>query len=233
MSAFSFKAERPPFPRWLGPFSPSRGRYSGFRFHSRQLGTWVAGADEQAFWAVDDTPGVQALTRLVLDQWNGGRILLLTNGMIIKPLQRDQEIGRRVLVGRFQGNVVLRRPNGGRFDLGAARGMAPGAPWPGPGTIGLECVIARDGSLTCIWHHPTPDGQIEVRERLFGPDQGLAAGFRSARPGHAEGRVRITANGLVITNRQSRNGDWSPMYVGRVLPHSMLNRSEWIQREQP
>ena len=56
-----FEAEAVPFPRWLGPFSPARGTYSGFRFHHGRIGTWVENSDGREFWTVADSPGVQAL----------------------------------------------------------------------------------------------------------------------------------------------------------------------------
>ena len=133
MTAPVFEVERSPFPRWWGPFSPARGTYSGFRFHQKRLGTWVENEYGKAFWALVDSPGVAALARTILQEWHGGRVLLLPNGLVIKPLQGDLEVGQRVLVGRFRGPVVLERPDGrskivefvGRGEFGIASGGMP------------------------------------------------------------------------------------------------------------
>lgn len=231
MTTFSFEVERKPFPRWLGPFSPARGTYSGFRFHQRRLGTWVESEQMREFWPLLESPGARSLARTVLDDWGGGRVLLLPNGFVIKPLQGDYEVGRRVLIGRFRGAVVLERPEGGVFDLSNPGQIAPGAPWPGPKTTGLECAIQPDGSLACNWYHPTKTGRDEVRALLHPPDRLLASGFRKCRPSDTGGRVRVTANGHAITNRQERDGAWVSLYVGRIHPDSWPHRKEWIGKE--
>jgi hypothetical protein len=231
MSEFTFRPERPPFPRWLGPFSPARGQYSGFRFHSRRLGTWLEGRHGREFWPVMDSGAVRTLGRLVLDHWHGGRVLLLPNGFVIKPLQRDGEVGKRVLIGCFSGPVRLERPAGDVFDLSMPGRLTPGQRWIGPKTTGLECVIQADGSLECEWYHPTNVGRESVREVVCGPDALLARGFRAARPRDPAGRVRLTANGYVITNRQDPDGSWVTLYVGRISVRSLLRRSTWIRKD--
>jgi hypothetical protein len=231
MTTLSFALERRPFPRWWGPFSPARGTYSGFRFHQRRLGTWVENERGREFRPLLNSPGAMALARTVLDEWDGGRVLLLPNGLVIKPLQGDHEVGRRVVISRFQGAVVLERLKGGVFDLSNPGQIAPGAPWPGPKTTGLECAIQPDGSLASNWYHPTMTGHDEVRESLHAPDLSLGSGFRRARPNDRGGRVRVTANGHVITNRQEWDGGWVSLYVGRIPPSSWPHRNQWIGGE--
>ncbi len=233
MTTLSFAVQRKPFPRWWGPFSPARGKYSGFRFHQRRLGTWVENEHRREFWALVDSPGARLLARTVLDEWGGGRVLLLPNGFVVKPLQRDIEVGRRVLLGRLRGPVVLERPDGGVFDLSNPGQLAPGEPWPGPKTTGLECAIQPDGSLACTWYHPTTMGRKKVRELVSGPDRLLAAGFRRARPRDTGGRVRVTANGHVITNRREWDRTWVSLYVGHVSPAVWIHREQWIGKEDP
>ncbi len=228
MTTFTFHVQRSPFPRWWGPFSPARGVHSGFRFHARRLGTWVGTEFGREFWCMQDSPGARALSQLIRDHWQGGRVLLLPNGLVIKPLQRDLEVGERVLVGRFQGAVVLEEPEGGVFDLSAPGSLAPGALWPGPKSAGLECAIQPDGSLECTWYHPAEWGREMIRMQLHPADRQLASGFRLARPGESGGRVRVTANGFVVTNRQDRGLAWIPIYVGRIAPESWLHHQEWI-----
>src|ERR1700730_17051381 len=107
MRSFTFKTESTPFPRWLGPFSPARGTRSGFRFHQGLLGTWVSDDEGMSFWPIVDSQGARDITILVRGEWGGGRVLFLPNGFVVKPLQADDEIGQRALIGRWRGAIVL------------------------------------------------------------------------------------------------------------------------------
>ncbi len=229
MSSLVFEAEDRPFPQWLGPFSPARGNYSGFRFHDGRFGTWVEERDTRTFWAVADGRGERGIAKLVREEWGGGRVLFLPNGLVVKPLPGNEEVGRRVLIGQFSGTIVLEGPDGSRFNLSEPGRLRPGDPWPGPKTTGLECAIDPSGSLTCCWYHPTDWGRDTVSEQLRGPDRTLAAGFRKARPHDMGGRVRITAHGHVITNRQV-GGAWAAYYVGHVDTNSWADWDPWIRR---
>ena len=230
MSSFIFRPEPGRFPRWMGPFSPSRGTRSGFRFHQGQLGTWVTSGSDRAFWPVVDGQGAREITTLVRRKWGGGRVLFLPNGFVVKPLQEDDEVGQRALIGQFQGPIVL---DTGRsaFDLSKPGDLRPGDLWPGPTTTGLECVMQSNGSLLCSWYHPTRFGRDEITELLRGPDRGLAAGFSAARPGDAGGRVRVTANGSIITNRQESDESWLSIFVGKIDAASLKDWSMWIEKE--
>ena len=228
MSDFSFAPQARPFPAWYGPFSPARGVHSGFRFHSGRFGTWVETRQGREFWAVRESSGTRTIARTVLDSWGGGRVLLLPYGLAIKPLQRDEEVGRRALIGRFGGPVVLRRPDGTLFDFSRPGNLSPGDEWPGPTTTGLECTIKADGSLFCQWYHPAPWGRLEVSAQLCGPSRHLRDGFRKARPGEEAGRVRVTADGQVITNRHLGGGRWIGRFVGVVTCETWPLRKEWI-----
>lgn len=230
MTAFVFAPLEPPFPRWMGPFSPARGDHSGFRFDNGWLGTWVGDESGYAFWPFVESPGARALAALVRQHWRGGRVLLLPNGFVVKPL-RDEEVGRRALIGRFTGSIVLERRDQPRFDLSQPGNLRPGDRWPGPTTTGLESAIQSDGSLICSWYHPTSLGRDEVRNQLREPDRSLLEAFRAARPGATGGRVRITANGHVITNRQESSGSWACLYVGYVDPRRWNDWEQWIEKE--
>jgi hypothetical protein len=91
--------------------------------------------------------------------------------------------------------------------------------------------MQANGSLVCSWYHPTRFGRDEVSELLRAPDRALAAGFGAARPGATGGRVRITANGFIITNRQENNGSWVSILVGRIDPGSFSDWKSWIEKE--
>lgn len=232
MSLFRFQGMKKPFPRWLGPFSPATGTRTGFRFHGGRLGTWLGDDLSLTFWALADSQGVRTITSLVINEWGGGRVLFLPNGYVVKPLQANDEAGRRVVIGLFQGEIILERPNRSLFNLGSPGAIRPGDRWKGPTTTGLKCVMKPDGALVCTWYHPTRWGRDEVYEVLRRPDRSLAEKFRSARPGDASGSVRITANGHIITNRQEMNGYWESMYVGHVDSSSWNGWDQWIRKER-
>lgn len=231
MSVFAFKALEGPLPRWMGPFSPARGIRTGFRVREDRLGTWVEDSSDLCFWKVVETRGARELMVLVQTRWGGGRVLFLPNGFVIKPLQEDSEVGRRVLIGRVTGAMRLELPGDSRFDMSDPGPLRPGDPWPGPTTTGLECVITYDGSLSCTWHHPTQYGRDDVTHTLRASDSSLAAAFRTARPGESSGRIRITANGHVITNRQEVGNRRDSVYVGWIDPKSWPDWSNWISKE--
>ena len=214
MTPFAFKAEKLPFPRWMGPYSPSRGAKSGMRVRENKLGAWRQSNFEAEFCPAIPTPGVGDLVNLVRAHWGGGRILLLPTGHIVKPLQDEEEVGQRVLIGQFRGGLVLSRSGTSGFSL-EEPGLKPGAIWTGPSMLGLETSLdASTGELTCEWKHPSALGQDIVRAKVRKPDATLAAGFRVCRPADSNGRVRVTANGHVTTMVQRPNGDWVCHYVG-------------------
>ncbi len=211
MSTFTFQPETRPYPRWMGPFSPSRGNKTGFRFHDGRLGTWVTDDEGSEFWYVQRSQGAREIEILVRGEWGGGRVLFLPNGLVIKPLPGDEEVGQRVIIGRFSGTIVLEDEYGGTFNLNEPDTQTPGGAWHGPTTVGLECVMKSSGCLNCSWYHPTQWGRDEETRQLAGPNPGLAAGFRRARPRHTGGRVRITPHGHITTNKKTSDG-WVSRY---------------------
>jgi hypothetical protein len=226
--SFSFVPADKPFPRWWGPFTPARGTKRGFRFNGGRLGTWVENEDGRAFWPVCRSPGVVKLEKLVLDVFDGGRVLLLPNGTIVKPLQSDAERGQRAYLGEYAGDVVLETPHGTTFSLHKPGRLKPGDRWTGPTSTGLECTIASNGSLSCSWYHPTAYGRDDETHTMTAANAALAQGFRAARPGEQAGRVRVTARGHVITNRQVR-GTWHCFYVGQIDIDKWPHLDDWIE----
>lgn len=229
--SFSFEPFLRPYARWMGPFSPARGTLSGFRFHHGRLGTWVQDTAGREFWSIPDGSGVRALQRLVLDEWGGGRVLFLPNGLVIKPLPGEEERGQRQVLGRFKGPILLEMPNQDLFDLAAPWESEPGSRWHGPRTIGLECVMHSDGSLHCKWYHPAKYGRDEEEHVLLGSSTVRASGFRACRPGQSSGRVRVTANGHIMTNRQKDDGTWVSLYVGWINPEAWGDWDHWIMEQ--
>lgn len=234
---FDFEPCRKPFSRWLGPFSPARGTYSGFRFHAGSLGTWMHEETGRVFWSAAPSAGAAGISKLVTANWGGGRVLFLPKGLVIKPLpgqgtDNDEDVGRRVVIGRFQGTLTLLRPDGSRFDMADPGTLVPGHEWSGPTTTGLECKMQADGSLVCAWYHPSPLGRDEVREKIRGADARLYAAFRKARPDNTSGRVRITLHGHIITNRCT-GSRWQAFYVGRVAASSLPGDwNDWIKEDK-
>jgi hypothetical protein len=226
--SFSFEPAPAPFRRWWGPFSPARGTFRGFRFHDGRLGTWVEDDDSRAFWPVKHSTGLAKLEKLVLTSFKGGRVLLLPNGCVVKPLQSDAERGKRAYLGEYAGDVVLEMPDGAPFSLDRPGRIKPGDRWPGPTSTGLECKITGTGSLECTWYHPAIHGRDDVTHPMIGSNPALAHGFRLARPGEQSGRVRVTAKGHVITNRKVR-GTWVCFYVGHIDIKKWPHLNEWIE----
>jgi hypothetical protein len=122
---------------------------------------------------------------------------------------------------------VLEKPDGGTFDLAAPGPLTPGDRWPGPSTTGLACVIdARTGTLRAESVVPTAEGLLQTTFEVWKADPVLARGFSLARPYEGGGRVRVTANGHVITNRQ-RRGQWECVYVGLVDVAKWPHVADW------
>lgn len=224
MSSFGFEAWGPPFPAWLGPYSPARGNRSGFRVHGGKLGAWVTEDGVSSFWTIERSPGVRALEQLVVRHFRGGRVLLLPNGLVVKPLNRDEERGRRVLIGRYAGCVIIESTDE-YVDL-SDEDYEAGSIWPGPSSIGLECSLSDDGSLRTRWWRETAFGEKSAQCVVHGTDRRLAASFRQVR-GESSGRVRVTAHGLVLTNVEEY-GEWSPYVVGRIDPASWPHEHAWV-----
>ena len=229
MSEFIFEQFKWPFPRWLGPYSPARGAYYGFRLHYSRLGVWKINDDWEEFWPMEQTAGGRKLEDLILRKWGGGRVLFLPDGHVIKPLQEEYEKNIRVVIGKFSGNILLKMPNGGLFDMSDTTKYKIGGEWRGPKSTGIECTIRRDGSLITKWINPTPFGVEELTERVCGYDFALAMGFRNCRGGKTIGRVRVTSGGLVITNKKLQNGEWQSRYVGKIDVNKWPSKAEWIQ----
>lgn len=217
-----------PYPKWLGPYSPSRGKRSGFRVRGCRLGAWVGDEWGASFWEASSSEGVERLSRIVTETWGGGRVLLLASGVVVKPLPTEADIGRRVVIGYYSGPVRLDRADGGTFDFSAPGQLEPGDLWPGPSGTGLECILHDDGTLSCTWRHPTSYGwDIETRELRY-RDPALSRGFKAARPRDRAGRVRLTENGCVITKARNRNGDWESRFVAKIDPPALSEWRNWI-----
>lgn len=229
MTAFTFRAASPPFRRWMGPFSPSRGDTYGFRVRNKTLGVWISSSFGMEFWTAVGS-GAADLARHVAQHFGGGRVLLLPLGLVVKPL-RDEEVGKRALVGWFEGALRLMSEFGETIDMCEVDGLRPGEVWPGPTTTGLECVVTDAGALHCSWYHPAPYGREETRCQLRDADERLLAGFRRCRPNDVAGRVRLTMHGHVITNRQTPEGSWECLYVGWVDPRTLATSNNWISKE--
>jgi hypothetical protein len=206
--------------------------YSGFRINRGRCGTWVEAAGGSSFWEIEPCEGADQLSLLMQREWGGGRVLLLPNGFAVKPLHSEDERGAIVLIGRFSGSIVLMQPDGTRFDLSRPSTLQAGDPWPGPKSTGLECALQNDGAITCNWYQTLATRSGYITEQLRGPDRVLAAGYQAARPGEVSGRIRVTANGIVITNRRLSDEGWSALYVGAVEPSSWNDWDHWIDRTQ-
>ena len=226
---FKFLPEKRPFPLWLGPYSPARGSTVGVRFHAGEPGVWVPDVHGSNFWFLADSYGTRILSKTVKDNWGGGRILFLPSSHVIKPLPGHEERGYRVVIGRFEGSIVFNMPSGEDFNLDNPGSSLPGDLWPGPNTIGLECVVHSNGSLTCSWQHCDGEDDLSEVVTLVNQDPTLAMRFKRARPRDQAGRVHLTAHGHVYTNRKSETGEWLAYYVTHINTAGW-NWSHWIGR---
>jgi len=224
-----FTPETLPFPCWVGPYTPARGSYYGFRIRGGMLGAWVSSDDGHSFCEVQQSDGVKRLTDLVARHWSGGRLLFLPSGLVVKPLQNDDERGARVVVGRYEGSFPVRVGNNWLDFLAPSLGIAAGSVWDGPGTIGLECSIKADGSLLTSWDAPSEFGAERHQHVISGPNNALLTGFRAARPSDEGGRVRVTVGGHVMTKKEMRHG-WKTFYVGRIATDNLRNWDNWKRR---
>lgn len=226
--SFVFAQAPSPFARWVGPYSPSRGtKKSGFRFHKKKLGTWVARANTLEFWQVDRSPGVSALEALVQKSWGNGRILLLPDGTVIKPDQSGD--GRRYLIGHIRGPIVVVRPDMTRFDYSGSHSLTPGKLWPGPRTTGIECKIDSSGRISCTWGIPATLGTLEQTVPVSGQHPQIAAALRAARPGVVDARVRIQSGGAVITSSDGGDDDdLVPHYLGQIDVACWPSVANWV-----
>jgi hypothetical protein len=225
--SFEFTPYSQPFPEWHGPYSPARGDDWGFRVREGLLMTVVATDDGREEWLVRQSEGAELLQQVVRSHWGGGRVLLLPNGLVVKP--NPDGSGERWVIGQIVGPVILDRPDGTEFNLADPGELNPGDRWPGPGTTGIECVIkAQTGRLCADTRVPTPTGFLETTFEVLDSDDAIAQGFQLARLGIGGGRVRVTANGHVITNRQ-RHGRWECVYVGQIDVSEWAHREEWAE----
>lgn len=217
---FVFTPESEPFSYWKGPYSPSRGGTSGFRVRGGRLGACVD--DVRNFRPVEESKEVLKLAGLVQRIWGGGRLLFLPSGHVIKPLRED-ETGRRVLIGRYTGGIRL-CTNDTILDLSPSNRFQEGSYWPGPSMLGLECYLSGDGTLTTEWTEPTDLGVAKHRATI-GRELLLLSGFRKCRP-YGGGRVRITIGRHAIT-KLKKGSRWVCCYVGQADPALFVNWDRW------
>ena len=98
------------------------------------------------------------LADLVTSTWGGGRLLFLPTRLVVKPRDGEDEAGHRDVIGRISESISFADPDGRLFDLSDLGQLKAGDVWYGPNTIGLECVLESDGSLSCRWYHPNKIG---------------------------------------------------------------------------
>lgn len=91
-----------PHPKWHGPYSVVPGRSSGLRVRRGAIEAqlWRNGYAET--WVIDDSQGNRSLIATVQATYGGGRLLLLPNGAVIKPVASSSE-GERRLLGHWWG----------------------------------------------------------------------------------------------------------------------------------
>jgi len=221
-----------PFPFWYGPYSPARGNTTGFRIKYGKLGVWVYADKKRAFWLANQTSEMQGLAALVVQNWAGGRVLFLPCGYVAKPLQADIDRGKRVIIGEYSGEFSISGA-GNNIDFSQENILSPGSKWPGPTTIGLECIFdAGDGSFATRWYSPGNTGKpwVLYKRKIATANNQFVSTFRSVRPSDAKGRVRLTVGGHVITSVQSQ-GTWKCFYLGKIDTSQFRDWDQYLTRK--
>ncbi len=224
----NFTPYQPPFPSWLGPYSPARGTKSGFRIKSGELGAWVHSDESAQFWLVGKTSGTRQLEKLVEQHWRGGRILFLPCGYVVKPLQDEDVRGERVVIGEYEGEFVL-EGEGKSIDFSRSNRFLCGSEWLGPSSIGLECTLRMHGSLVASWYYPSDFGQESRKESIANMSTEFISIFQRVRPYSGGARVRLTIGGHVITNKETDEG-WKAFYISRIDTSQFSNWGKYIRR---
>ena len=224
----SFTPMNLPFPMWLGPYSPRRGTYSGWRVNGGRLVATVYSRGRQENWQAVEDDGIKALCRHVSWHFGGGRVLILPSGHVVKP---DQEGWRqRYVIGSLCGIPRLHNASGGVFDMSGPKGISPGQMWPGPASTGIECVIRTKGQMTSNRVFDLGNGEEEEALQVVSSACHIWRAFREVR--HANGgRVRVTCLGVILTNHNhgSRHRpDWSTHYLGTIDLDDWRHHNEWV-----
>ena len=232
MSGFEYVGEKPPYRRWWGPYSAATGTTYGFRVREGKFGVWHRGDAGLEFWTAPETPAVLALIHDVQRAWRGGgRLLLLPNGYIVKPLQNDGDRNIRAFIGTFRGSLVVRGPRGECLNYSDPARVQPGEEWSWPNTTGLAAVMQEDGALRCSWVHPDDSGKLKTECLITGANAKLYAGFRLRRI-ESTGRVHIHPGGHVTQNCDIGFGNWRCRYVGRLGLGKLDDWSGWVGKER-
>jgi hypothetical protein len=214
----------PPFQRWVGPYSPRRGK-SGLSLRLDGISSIepaMSGSGEIG-WKLQESSSLERAILAWRRSFGGGRLLFMPTGEILKPLSEEDERNKRVLVGRFSGSPRFVADDSGRSicDLASPDVLRRADAWTGPHAIGLECILKVDGSLHCEWYGPAEEGHIIQRTCILGPSRNRFIGFRMVRPRDSGGRVHLTACGHLYTKwltgtPQDRVREWRCAYLGKV-----------------
>lgn len=225
-----------PHPKWHGPYSVVPGRSNGLRVRRGAIEAqlWRNGYAET--WVIDDSLGNRSLIATVQATYGGGRLLLLPNGAVIKPVASSSE-GERRLLGHWWGTLTLVSPLGQRICTteanllvhprgGTPRSLRPGDPWPGPSTTGLRCRIDPSGALYAKTWHASRWGRTEVDASVSGTSRLLFTSYLLAGGHRSGGSVRLLEGGHVVMPSHDAGGGLA-RYVGYVPPSTLPTISDW------
>ena len=154
------------FPYWKGPYSPARGVDTGIKVKDGEIGAWCYSSNNLEFFSFEQSPGSKELKKCVSKNFGGGgRIVILPNGFVIKPLA--DETGYRKLIGKIEGEIEISLDSG-IFSFGPNVTLKSGSIWKGPYGGGLECKVLEDGSIMSSSKEPHELGKIEAEFQLTG-----------------------------------------------------------------
>lgn len=236
MSGFQFTPYPAPYPHWHGPYAVVLGQSNGMRVRRGAIEAHLLRDGYRETWVIDESPGARSLVAVVQAAYGGGRLLLLPNGAVIKPVPGCSD-GERRLLGHWWGTLTLVSPLGQRICTteanmlvqppnGSPRSLRPGDPWPAPSTTGLRCRIDASGALFAKTWQASRWGRSEVEYPVTAPDRLLSLCYRMAGGHGSGGSVRLLEGGHVVMPNHSMDGGLA-RYVGYIPPSCLPSISDW------
>jgi len=218
----NFRPYQPPFHQWMGPYTPATGFTSGFRVLQNSLGCHEVDDSSQFFCTAEESPGVRYLIDHVRTHFGGGRVLFLPNGLVIKPCNRGYDVGRRVVIGEYSGDLRIFTSEGFR-NFSDEQIQNPGTRWYGPQTIGLAIILEPRGCGYIKWNLSNRYYDEEHREPFDWIGSQVVESYQRVKG--RTGRVRISVNGHAFT-KVEEGTRWQTYYLG-IADSEFVNWQQW------
>ena len=214
-----------PIPYWSGPYSPAAGKMTGMRVRKGYAGAWCDTIVGLKFFHFEKSNGADSLSSLVKVNFNdGGRIVILPNGYVIKPENDKVKVGYQRLIGKIKGEITIPQIYE-NFVLGPTSKFEAGSKWKGPHGGAIRCTIKDDGSIHTKWSVPNDKGASEYKKQLTGPNLTLLSQVESIEKKiGAKGRVYYWYGGHLTTADHQ-------LYIGKVACNTLDANTDWFEEE--